>query len=293
MYPSQAITNQRLRKFSAKCWRAVQRRSSIAACPHLRLGHRLRLALSLRPNTCAAVKSIVDDSREEELSVRFAGFEFRAPCPSDLAGKQTSLEHFSQVIAETFIAPLHFLGPVRISAGDIVFDLGGNIGTTAALFSQLTGSMGKVYAFEPCVPETLLKNSSLNRLGNLEVFPLAVSDSCGLARMSVGHSGMDSTLGQPLGWHSEAKEVATTTLDHFIREQKIQRVDFVKMDIEGAEENALRGAEELIRRFRPKWSISSYHNDFSGEKQHPKLMALLKSYEYTVEEIPGFHIFAY
>ena len=65
------------------------------------------------------------------------------------------------------------------------------------------------------------------------------------------------------------------------------------MDIEGAEELAIRGAEEVIRRFRPRWSISSYHHDMTGDRQHPKLIALLKAAGYKIHDINYFHIFAY
>lgn len=51
----------------------------------------------------------------------------------------------------------------------------------------------------------------------------------------------------------------TTTIDQLVSEQQIDRVDFIKMDIEGAELNALKGAEAVIRKFKPTLAIALYH----------------------------------
>lgn len=58
----------------------------------------------------------------------------------------------------------------------------------------------------------------------------------------------------------EALEVKTVSIDDLVREHDLETVNFIKMDIEGAELAALRGAENTIKRFRPKLAISVYHN---------------------------------
>lgn len=270
----------------------LRRRSGIARCPHLFWATGLKLAFSRHLNTSKSVLPLIRTTKDGQFRVEFAGFIFEVPCPEGIESQITVREHFSQVLAETFISPLFFHGDVSLQSGNTVLDLGGNIGTTAALFSQVVGSGGKVYAFEPSVPNVLEHNRVLNSGSNVEVISVAVSDRIGTSKMSMGPSGMDSTIVKNLDWHSRAKEIPTVTLDHFIEEKKISRVDYIKMDIEGAEESAIRGAIRLIRRDRPKWSISSYHTDFVGEKQHSKLVQLLGSLDYEVKEIPGFHIFA-
>ena len=50
-----------------------------------------------------------------------------------------------------------------------------------------------------------------------------------------------------------------TTIDNLVRELKLERVDFIKMDIEGAEPKALAGARETLSRFRPRMALSTYH----------------------------------
>lgn len=54
-------------------------------------------------------------------------------------------------------------------------------------------------------------------------------------------------------------QVETLTIDDLLRNNGLERIDFIKMDIEGAELEALKGAETVIRRFRPKLAISIYH----------------------------------
>ena len=53
--------------------------------------------------------------------------------------------------------------------------------------------------------------------------------------------------------------VKLTTVDKIVSELDLQRVDFIKMDIEGSEQRALKGAQETIRRFKPRMAIASYH----------------------------------
>ena len=58
----------------------------------------------------------------------------------------------------------------------------------------------------------------------------------------------------------EAKQVETLTIDDLVAQKQLSRLDFIKMDIEGAELEALKGAEDSIRRYRPKLAISVYHH---------------------------------
>ena len=65
---------------------------------------------------------------------------------------------------------------------------------------------------------------------------------------------------RPEGSH-ETVQVPLTTVDNIVRELHLSRVDFIKMDIEGAEVRALHGAKETLQRFRPRLSIATEHND--------------------------------
>jgi FkbM family methyltransferase len=71
------------------------------------------------------------------------------------------------------------------------------------------------------------------------------------------------------------------TLDQIVKSMKIDRVDFIKMDIEGAELEAIEGADKIISKYSPVWSIASYHIR-DGEKTCYKVEKMLKKYKYNI-----------
>jgi FkbM family methyltransferase len=204
-------------------------------------------------------------------------------------------EGMVQVLTEIFALPNLFHPLVRAGAGDVVLDLGANIGTTALVLAEAVGPAGTVYAVEPVVTATLEKNRAVNGLGNVVVVPEGVYDAPGSVDIAVTDFLLDSSVvradyGAAPAW---TKTIPLTTVDELADRFALTRLDFVKMDIEGAEEQALRGAAGVVRRFRPKWSISSYHTDRDGDKQHPKLVKLLTEFGYRVIEEGAKHIYAY
>lgn len=58
---------------------------------------------------------------------------------------------------------------------------------------------------------------------------------------------------------SQKVRVKTMTIDSFVEKERIERVDFIKIDTEGAEREIIKGARETIKRFKPKMAISAYH----------------------------------
>ena len=206
------------------------------------------------------------------------------------------LRGITQVLAETFLFPAFFSKEVTVRPGDTVLDLGGNIGTTALLFSKQVGEHGRVFAFEPVVHAVLRENLAKNGVRNAEVIPKGVSSETGTARIEISDFCLDSSLvhrEEKVDHYRESRDVELIRLDDFVAERKLDRVDFIKMDIEGAEEMALCGARETIERFRPKWSISSYHTDFSGEPQHEKLLRILRGHGYRIRTEKNRHIYAW
>ncbi|MBF0312045.1 MAG: FkbM family methyltransferase [Oligoflexia bacterium] len=203
----------------------------------------------------------------------------------------------SQTIVEAFVNPLLFSKKVKINPGDVCFDLGANIGTTSVIFSQLSGNNGRVYAFEPVIPHLLKKNMTINNAKNVTVFDYGISDKDGSVEIEISDFCSDSSIAKRKfsdGFYSCKKTISTITLDTFIQKYNLDRVDFIKIDIEGAEELAIRGADVLIKRFKPKFSISSYHIDFQNQPQHSKLVQILKrDYGYKIETLGRKHIFAW
>ena len=140
----------------------------------------------------------------------------------------------------------------------------------------------------------LSRNLRENGIRNVEVVPAGVAEEAGELSFAVTDAGIDSRVvgNSGLGVHRD-RTCQVVSLDGWIAQRNLARVDFVKMDIEGAEESAIRGGSETISRFRPKWSIASYHTDPTGEKQHPKLVRLLSSLGYRTHERGSKRIYAY
>lgn len=205
----------------------------------------------------------------------------------------TALEGVLTILKESCLRPPDFFSPeVFIRPGDVVFDVGGNIGTSALLFAEHTGTTGRIFSFEPLFHRVLSRTMEANHVETVRVVPRGVADRCGRAVFWLTPKGIDSRLAK----HSSAArpvDADLVTLDAFVDQEKIDKVDFVKMDIEGAEELALAGARRVIERFRPRWSIASYHTDHKGEKQHPKLAGMLRQLGYRVRELEEKHIWAW
>jgi FkbM family methyltransferase len=121
--------------------------------------------------------------------------------------------------------------------GMTAFDVGAHAGYYTLLFSRLVGPRGRVFAFEP-QRETfavLQRNVARRRLGNVRLFPLAVSDHEGEGQLwqtplSLGHT----LLAAKLGGGTQARPVTVTTLDALARVEGIERAHLVKVDVEGA-----------------------------------------------------------
>ena len=151
--------------------------------------------------------------------------------------------------------------PARVAAapGDVVVDAGGCWGDTALYFASRVGPAGKVYTFE-FDPENLEVMRA-----NLELNPELASRIEVVERPLWGHSGeMLGFIGGGRMTRVVAPEeadrlVETITLDDFVEQAGLARVDFVKMDVEGAESSVLSGARSTLARDTPKLAIAAYH----------------------------------
>lgn len=139
--------------------------------------------------------------------------------------------------------------------GDVVADAGANFGIYTVIAAKLVGADGRVLAFEPNagVMPVLRRNVELNGFTNVRLFQEALSDSEGRVQLyhyaDLGPVGYAIAPGETGDKGSET--VTTVSLDAALQREELTRVDFLKLDIEGAELAALRGAKELFDRCRP------------------------------------------
>ena len=160
-----------------------------------------------------------------------------------------------------------------VRPGDVVYDVGANVGFFTLLASHLAGPEGRVYAFEPVARNLALlrRHIELNEITNVEISPVAVAERAGAARFSVAASPAMGGLATEGGI-----EVPTVTLDEIAAATRPP--SFIKMDIEGGESAALIGARHLLRASRPTILLSTH-----GYEQNALCVELLKSEGYRIE----------
>ena len=141
-----------------------------------------------------------------------------------------------------------------VEPGMTVIDVGANIGYFTLQFAKAVGVSGQVWAFEPVheYRQRIYEHLKLNSLGeNVTVFPYGLSDQENEQEISVGEASAT------LHWTSsvvppQAKIlIQLKTLDRIVSEQELDHLDLIKIDIDGHEPAFLRGATEIIRKFRP------------------------------------------
>jgi len=147
---------------------------------------------------------------------------------------------------------------VRPVKDDVVFDLGGCFGDTSLGFASAVGKYGNVYCFEPLPRhhDIIRANLKLNPdlAQTITLVPNAVS-SVHKAQLNFKDGGAGSKFGDG------EVQVVTCTIDDFVCEQNIKKLDFIKFDIEKAELAAIEGGMSSILKFRPKLAVSVYHGN--------------------------------
>jgi FkbM family methyltransferase len=232
-----------------------------------------RLLLNIIAFRLGGHHSIKIDTRFSEDTPEFADFmRLQGGEPSYLATKGAfgGLTHFDFIFeGKRYVADclgfqyvLHrkqyFFseGPVCVqpSHGDIVIDAGACLGDTSVAFAKVIGPMGKVFAFDPVADniEVLERNAKQNDEANIVPVPFGLSDR------DVFCSPVKVGAYAP-GFRTANKEVPLRALDSMLIEGLIPTIDFIKMDVEGSELCALKGATGSIRKCRPKLAISLYH----------------------------------
>lgn len=182
--------------------------------------------------------------------------------------KWNSLAFAEQAAGQYWHPSVHF------QPGDIVLDVGADYGSVT--LKALQAGAKKVIAIEiapekwPCLERTFAKEIGEQRV---VVMRAGAWDS-----ESTLELGGDSVV---LERGSHKQKVRVTTIDQMVTELKLPRVDFISMDIEGAEKPALRGAATTLRRYRPRMAIASEHLPDDASAITRTVRAIAPGYEVT------------
>lgn len=141
-----------------------------------------------------------------------------------------------------------------IKPGTVIMDIGAHIGYFTRLFSKLTGPKGMVYAFEADPENFQLLKRNTNHLKNVKIYQLAITDQFGA--IDFYHydekTGCNSILSNaPVAFQKRKITVSASDLDTILKTEGVNRVDLIKMDIEGGESKALVGMQKTIKENQP------------------------------------------
>lgn len=193
-------------------------------------------------------------------------------------------------IPEPYITLEQYSAFARLKSGDVVFDLGAYAGLTTIVFARLVGSEGNVYGFEadPLNFETASENLETSRRfgapDNITLVPKAVWwHGEGLEFSSEGAMGSSavSIVGTGRG---AILNVPTTTLADFCSEHKINRIDFIKVDIEGTEIEVLESSKDLLSQLRPRLIVEPHFVD--GQLTTKRCCAILEEIGFATRLVP-------
>ena len=178
----------------------------------------------------------------------------------------------------------------RLQPGDVFYDLGANLGFFSLLAARIVGSTGKVFSFEPDgqVVERLRRNAERNCFSNIVVVEMGVWSTSGtLNFVSSGFSSPDRGVGTflPVDASTVGIPARCISLDDFVQDAPAPRA--IKCDVEGAEIEVFRGAENLLRTHRP-WILCELHS----EANEGAWRELISGLGYSCESVDSSHLLA-
>jgi len=200
---------------------------------------------SLLKNNADTISVVRNNLKHDEASIAV----FEAKLNSSFSGQHCDIEALQ-------VGDMYFPeGIISLSKNEVFIDCGGYDGKTTLDFVNRAGEYNYIYVLEPDswqyeITKWILHDN--NEISNCEIYKLGAYDSNEEVTFSSIEWG--SSYINP---HGECK-IQTTTLDSLFFD-KINHPTFIKMDIEGAELNALEGSRKLIVRDKPKFAISVYH----------------------------------
>lgn len=240
--------------------------------------------LNVRPVTYLVNRWVL---RKQYLTARIPQFDLRfRATPADVIGRH--LYKYREYEPEVTRALLQH---VRFQPGDVMLDVGANIGWYSLLTERTAGVPVGIFSFEPDPAnfELLMENLRLNASTMTMAVPMAVGAKPGieqLHRYGAGNSGRHSLLPLHKG---ESLAVPTTTLDAFWAERQlgIRVPRLIKLDIEGYELMALRGARRVLERCQ--WLLAEYSPGYMrrGGLEPADLVNLLMAADFVPHRING------
>ncbi len=216
--------------------------------------------------------------------------------PADELGSMVNLYDivFPYIFSDymEYLEPLQYEGSyeqygVTIDIDDVVLDFGANLG----MFTAVAANKGaKVYAFEPVKStiKALEKTIAVNNIAeNTIIVDKGVSNKTESVFINISEFRSVNSIVMNED-STEKEEIQVITLDEFIEETQLKKLDFIKADIEGAERLMLEGAKNTLKKFKPKLAICTYHFPDDKEVLTDLILSANPSYEISYSKMKLF-----
>tara|TARA_R110000850_G_scaffold9196_17_gene34015 strand:+ start:303 stop:1016 length:714 start_codon:yes stop_codon:yes gene_type:complete len=160
--------------------------------------------------------------------------------------------------------------------GGLALDIGANKGIVTYFLSRQAGPKGKVVAFEPQseMNQQISRVAKTFGMSNIEIHTIGLSDKNGTATLFRGEAGTTANLVAGADWQNEKVEIETVTLDSFFETHQLDRLDFIKCDVDGFEAEVLNGAVGVLKKYSPKVLIEIDESDLA------KITAIFEDFGY-------------
>ena len=173
-----------------------------------------------------------------------------------------------------------------VNKGNVVFDIGANVGDVSMNAAMRVGNKGKVFAFEP--DKTNFKrfnnNLNVNNFKNITFVNKGLGHVPGKYFLSVvdeNNLGMNKIVIN--SDRIQGSSIDVITLDEYVKEKNITRIDVIKIEVEGFEMNVLLGGKKCIDAFKPKLFIEIDDNNLKEQESSAKeIISFLKNQDYDI-----------
>ncbi len=171
-----------------------------------------------------------------------------------------------------------------IEKSEVIFDIGANIGTASIIMSMMNPH-AKIYSFEPhpVTFKSALEISGLNKIGQVIYNNIGLGEESGkklLFEVNSNNAGMNRMVSG--GEDYPSIEVRVEKMDNFVSDNQINRLDFIKIDVEGYEYAVLKGGSETLKKFHPVLYIEIDDNNLKDcGSSAAEVINLIRTYGYN------------
>lgn len=218
----------------------------------------------------------LDGNPMEDIVAKSGSFSLVVP-QNDYVGR--SIKYFGDLDRKVTWVVRKVLQP-----GDHAIDIGANLGLVSFKMLESVGSSGKVISFEPQsrMINYIEQSMRLNGIENLHLQKMGLADKADNLRLSIPeHNAGAASFASEAGSHFE--EVPVTTLDEFNRNNSLDDVRLVKIDVEGFEPQVFIGGKEFFTKVKPYVIVFEENQKTDGV---PESISIIQSYGYDVFSLP-------